>query len=301
MPFPFPLRYPFPMKPRIFIVALLFLAVAIAGWFVLRREPPARAIPPETKAPARPYANSPDAAAIDAALAYLLRHEEQERPSWQVYALLDYLQRRFGLDGKYSIENAFPREVWPEYDLEMAALFGRLTDNAFHADTTLFSKDPRDLNYLLAGALYCDQHPVDDAYIQQLLDLYRADGARPAPGYIATHVILACQWLRELGCDAPFPELAEERPGFTSLLESIINRENAETDLAFEAMMLLYCVGEGTRVWDAWVDTLRGLQRPSGAWGYRPGDADHGHPTVLALWVLLEQALPRVEKEAWVR
>lgn len=293
------------MKPRILIISLLFLALAIAGGFTLLREPPASssspasALPPS--APARPYAGSPDAAAIDAALDFLLRHEEQERPSWQVYALLDYLQRRFGLDEKYCIENAFPRAVWPDYDLEMAALFGRLTDSGFRVEKRLLSKDPNDLNYLLAGSLYCDQHPVDAAFIQQLLDLYEADCARSAPGYIATHVILACQWLRELGCDRPFPQLEAAWPGFADLLEIIINREHAETDLAFEAIMLLYYIGEGQRVWDAWVDTVRALQRPTGAWGYRPEHADHGHPTVLALWVLLEQALPEAGKEAWVR
>ena len=296
------------MKSRTLIAVLVFLlAVAIVGGFALLREPPAPAIPPEAtapvrpSAPARPYADSPDAPAIDSALAFLLRHEEQERPSWQVYALLDYLQRRFGLEERYRIGNSFPRAMWPEYDLEMAALFGRLADNAFHVDKALFPKDAFDLNRFLARALYCDQHPVDAAFIQQLLDLYEADGARPTPGYIATHVILASQWLRELACNTAFPELEAAWSGFAELLETIINRENAETDLAFEAIMLLYYIGEGNRVWDAWVDTVRALQRPTGAWGYRPEDPDHGHPTVLALWVLLEQALPGAEKEAWVR
>ncbi len=296
------------MKSRTLIAVLVFLlAVAIVGGFALLREPPAPAIPPEAtapvrpSAPARPYADSPDAPAIDSALAFLLRHEEQERPSWQVYALLDYLQRRFGLEERYRIGNSFPRAMWPEYDLEMAALFGRLADNAFHVDKALFPKDAFDLNRFLARALYCDQHPVDAAFIQQLLDLYEADGARPTPGYIATHVILASQWLRELACNTAFPELEAAWSGFAELLETIINRENAETDLAFEAIMLLYYIGEGDRVWDAWVDTVRALQRPTGAWGYRPEDPDHGHPTVLALWVLLEQALPGAEKEAWVR
>ncbi|HOC67434.1 MAG TPA: hypothetical protein PKO23_01375 [Candidatus Hydrogenedentes bacterium] len=289
------------MKPRILIIALFLLAVAIAGGLALWREPPPPSSRSEATAPGRPYAGSPNAAAIDAALGFLLRHEKQERPSWQVYALLDYLQRRFGLDEKYRIENAFPREVWPEYDLEMAALFGRLADNTFRGDVALLPREPADLNRFLAGSLYCDQHPVDAAFIQQLLDLYEADCARPAPGYIATHVILACQWLRELGCDQGFPELETQWSGFPGLLETIINRENAETDLAFEAIMLLYYMGEGDRVWDAWVDIVRRLQRPTGAWGYRPEDADHGHPTVLALWVLLEQALPGAEKDAWVR
>jgi len=294
------------MKPHTRIGALvLLLAAAVAVSFALWREPPAPSSAPAPAlplpAPGRPYAGSPNAAAIDAALGFLLRHEKQERPSWQVYALLDYLQRRFGLDEKYRIENAFPREVWPEYDLEMAALFGRLADNTFRGDVALLPREPADLNRFLAGSLYCDQHPVDAAFIQQLLDLYEADCARPAPGYIATHVILACQWLRELGCDQGFPELETQWSGFPGLLETIINRENAETDLAFEAIMLLYYMGEGDRVWDAWVDIVRRLQRPTGAWGYRPEDADHGHPTVLALWVLLEQALPGAEKDAWVR
>lgn len=293
------------MKSSLLIIALvLFLALGLAWRYFTPSSQPAitPAVPVSAPSPpGRPYANSPDAAAIDAALGFLLRHADQERPSWQVYARLDYLRRRFGLEERYRIENAFPRNVWPEYDLEMATLFQRLTDNTFRVERALFPKEPADLNRLLASALYCDQHPVDAAFIQQLLEIYRADCARPAPGYIGTHVVLACQWLRELGCDDAFPELAVERPGFAEILEAIINREHAETDLAFEAMMLLYYMGEGNRVWDAWVDTLRGLQRPSGAWGYRPEDADHGHPTVLALWVLLERAMPGAAKEPWVQ
>ncbi len=289
------------MNLRILIVVLLLLlAAGLAWWYFMPSFQPMTTMPVPVSASGSSYVMSPDVAAIDAALGFLLRHENQERPSWQVYALLDYLQRRFGLEERYRIENTFPRDVWPENDLEMTALFGRLTDPGFRVETQRLSKDPRDLNYLLAGALYCDQHPVDISYIRSLLDIYRADCARPTPGYMATHVILSCQWLRELGCDAAFPEVQSQWPGFADVLEAIASREHAETDLAFEAMMLLYYIGEGARVWDAWVDTVRALQRPTGAWGYRPQDPDHGHPTVLALWVLLEQALPGAEKKPWV-
>lgn len=299
------------MNPRILLLIFSFILLAVlAGWCVISRPsnqetpspqvPVASAVSPAPSSPVCPYADSPDAAAIDTALGFLLRHKEQERPSWQVYALLDYLRRRFGLDERYSMENVFPRDVWSEYDIEMATLFQRLTDNAFRVDKARFPKEPADLNRFLARSLYCDQYPVDATFIRQLLDLYEADRAQPVPGYIATHIILACQWLRELGCDDALPELNALRPAFAELLEQIINRENAETDLAFEAMMLLYYIGEGDRVWGAWVETLRALQRPSGAWGYRPGDSDDGHPTVLALWVLLEKALPDVKKTPWL-
>ncbi|NLV44289.1 MAG: hypothetical protein GXY07_07295, partial [Candidatus Hydrogenedentes bacterium] len=123
------------MKSSLLIIALvLFLALGLAWRYFTPSSQPAitPAVPVSAPSPpGRPYANSPDAAAIDAALDFLLGHEDQERPSWQVYALLDYLRRRFGLEERYRIENAFPRNVWPEYDLEMATLFQRLTDNTF--------------------------------------------------------------------------------------------------------------------------------------------------------------------------
>ncbi|HOH31372.1 MAG TPA: hypothetical protein PLC40_16960, partial [Candidatus Hydrogenedentes bacterium] len=62
------------MKPRILIIALFLLAVAIAGGLALWREPPPPSSRSGATAPGRPYVGSPNAAAIDAALGFLLRH-----------------------------------------------------------------------------------------------------------------------------------------------------------------------------------------------------------------------------------
>jgi hypothetical protein len=288
------------MKMRTLILSVLLINLLIACIYLI----PWNRLLPEaliTAAPLRPYADSPDADAIDAALQFLLHHEEQQRPSWQVYALLHYLQRRFQLDEQYCIDNAFPEEHWPDYDREMACLFQRFTDTRYRIDPSLFPKEPKSLNRYLACALYCDQIPIDDMYIQQLVALYEKDCTRPEPGYIATHAIFAAQWLRELGCDADYQAPLEglwARSADT--LVDIVKREKVQTDLAFESIMLLYYTGHGERVDPSWLDSLRSLQRPSGAWAYRPEDDDDGHPTALALWVLLEHALPDAPKEPWL-
>lgn len=250
--------------------------------------------------PVRPYAASPHARAIDAALAFLSSPDRQERPSWQTYAILDYLQRRFGLDPRYSIERAYPREIWTGEDAQMAARLGRLVDPAFVIATPSLAKDADWLTNLMVRSLYCDALPADEAFLGEMAARYAEDLARPEPGYLATHVILCVQWLREQGCAGLAAVEMPEAP-LGDVLEGIVSRERAETDLAFEAMMLLYYTGEGTRVWDKWVETMAALQRPSGAWGYTPSDPDNGHPTVLALWVLLEQALPDAPRDPWVK
>ena len=140
------------MKPRILIIALFLLAVAIAGGLALWREPPPPSSRSEATAPGRPYAGGPNAAAIDAALGFLLRHEEQERPSWQVYALLDYLQRRFGLDEKYRIENAFPREL--SGGMAQRAALGRTL--CFDPDLLLLDEPFGALDYFTRRALQHD-------------------------------------------------------------------------------------------------------------------------------------------------
>ena len=150
----------------------------------------------------------------------------------------------------------------------------------------------------MVRSLYCDIVPPDDAFLREMADQYARDQARPEPGYVTTHVVLCAQWLREGGC-VDFSNTELPAVSFADALESIASRERGETDLAFEAMMLLYYTGQGVRVWDKWIDTMAGLQRPSGAWGHKPGHPDHGHPTVLALWVLMEQALPGAPKSAW--
>ena len=106
----------------------------------------------------------------------------------------------------------------------MAALFGRLTDNAFLADTARFPKEPADLNRFLAGALYCDQYPVGAAFIQQLLALYRADRARPAPGRDGS---LVCDMI-ELDIS---DQLAALRSTFADI-RAVVGVEKLEAEIA---------------------------------------------------------------------
>ena len=282
------------MKIRLPIAGVtLACTVAFAWWTTtLSQAPP----PPLV----RPYADCPHARVIDAALGFLSRPEQQERTGWQVYALLDYLQRRFRLDKRYSMEQVYPLEIWSEDDVKMAARFGRLVDPSFVIETSALAKDADWLSNLMMRSLYCEIFPADDGFLEEMVERYEEDQARPKPGYVTTHIILCVLWLRERGC-VDFNNPALPTVSFADALEQIVSRERGETDLAFEAMMLLYYLGEGARVWDKWIETMAGLQRPSGAWGYDLSRPDDGHPTVLALWVLLEHALPDASKCPWVR
>ena len=281
------------MKPRILILILVLLVAPVVTWWALA--PPSAPAPP-----VRPYAESADAHAIDAALAFLLRHGDFHPESWQVYALLDYLQRRFQLDPRYRIGAAFPEENHPDYDRDMIALVKRLAAPDFVADLERIEAEENWLMEFMARAMYCDHFPVDEAFEPTLLAGYEEDLERPEPGYIATHIILCFQWLLELGCSVYGDDLDALFDDFADTLVAIVEREEAETDLAFEAMAFLYYIGYGDHVRPEWIDVMRALQRPTGGWGYRPQDGEHGHPTVLALWVLLENALPDAPRVPWL-
>lgn len=238
----------------------------------------------------RPYAHDPHARAIDAGLAFLVRHHKAHQPSWQVYALLDFLQRRFGLDERYTIKNTLAQIELPEHEQHMATLMGRIADPNYRVGHNQIVQEENELTRLMAEALYCDTYPPDPTYPDRLMALYNTGGLDGLAGYIKTHVILCFQWLREYGCDSAFPNLQIPWQTFADSLTAIIEREQAATDLAFESMAFLYYMGAAERVREEWITRLLALQRYSGAWGYTPNDRDHAHPTVLAVWVLLEHA-----------
>lgn len=262
--------------------------------------PPTEASPENINT--RPYADHPNAEAIEKGLIFVRDHGKHTPPSWQVYAMLHFLYHRFGLAPEYAIENTFVLEGHPEHDLKMVSLVERLVNPDYVAPQERIENESEVMMRLMGRALYCDRYPVDEAFFSEWESLCDLEKQKKGyPGYIASHAILCYQWLRELGCDQNFPKLKPQWPDFANTLVEIVATEKAQTDLSFESIALLYYIGAADTVQEPWIQTLLSLQSPEGAWAYRPGDSAHGHPTVLAVWALLEHALLDQPKKPWLK
>ncbi len=271
-------------------------------------EPVAQETPPP-EAPRRvitgPYAHSPYAEAIEDGLNFAATHDRHHPADWQIWAMLDYLQRKFNLDEKYAIANTAPEEKLDLDNREMAVLFGRMTNPEYHVLREVLDATDSPINRTMARALYCDVYPVDAAFVEEtlaVLDRESAPGNKLAD-YIKTHYILSLHWMVENGCAEAFPQIAAARSRIADILVDIVEKEKGITDLAFEAMAFLYYMGFQDRVSEAWVSQVAAMQLSNGGWVYDPnreGDEAHGHPTVLATWVLLEHALPEAPDIPWV-
>lgn len=261
---------------------------------------------PEPRVITGPYAQSPYAAAIEDGLNFAAEHHQHHRREWQVYVTLDYLYRKFGLDEKYAIANTCPTEAIEEADRGPAHLLGRLVNPAHRVDQAQIDAAGDPITQTMARAVYCDLVPVDEAFVNETLAVI---GQQPPPGnrfagYVKTHFILSLELFSENGCAAPFPQIAAARGSFADTLYAIVEQEDAKTDLAFEAMAFLFYLGFRDRVSEGWISQVAALQLPGGGWAYDPEQAQdhhaHGHPTTLAIWVLLEHALPGVPHVPWL-
>ncbi len=247
-----------------------------------------------------PYYDSPYADAIDKGLEFVRIHADISVPYWQVYAVLNYLQRKFGLDQCYAVQSTLDVERHEYSDSSSMHLFYRMLYPGYIPDQKL-EIDGTDLLHLMSRALYSDIYPLEASFYDELMAVLDEEiEIFGRPGYGATHVILCCQWMRELGTDQAFPQLADQWDTFASTLVDIAEIEGYSTDLAFEAMAFLHYIGYGHLVQDEWIKKVLSLQSPEGAWAYEPGEDNNGHPTVLAIWLLLEESLPNVEPVPWI-
>ncbi|HDP34361.1 MAG TPA: hypothetical protein ENN29_04535 [Candidatus Hydrogenedentes bacterium] len=286
----------------------------------------------------RPYAESPYAANIDAGLVYMAEHKGELSCNWMDYFVLDYLQRKFGLDEWFSAKELLDAEALSKEDSVNYHLHARLVvpghrieskevpfeDSFLFADyapgeeeafiTTASLKHVGvPLSRFMLRAMYCDVEPVDSAYAAELVRLVMETDVEGDPnnfeGYLATHLILSYQWLKELGCAEALDELANMEENLAEVLYKIIRVQNGITDLALEAGALLHYMGRLDVVPEELVEGSYGsiaqAQMDNGAWdrngGTRPTPSPQCHTTVFALWNLLENALPDAPDISWLR
>jgi len=261
---------------------------------------------------ARPYAESPYAKRIDLALKFAT--EDRSRERWICLATLDFLQRKFGLPERYSIRSTFAPERQTNADLRHNMPMGRLVDPRHVYVPTLppWKGDSmpyvEEFQYFMQQALYCDRLGLRKEFFPTLRRRLReCRGKGQMTEYIVTHLALSVQWTIENHCTNQCENFEELHTALGDALEDIVSRNGPRCDISYESMALLYYMGFKDRISKEWVNAVAAAQRPDGGWFWgspwimRDESVSDIHPTVLALWTLLEASMPDMQAVPWIQ
>lgn len=209
--------------------------------------------------------------------------EDEQEP----YALLwlDVMHRRFGIE---EFADALQRydQLLDEQQAQWSLLnvFRRIAsyDNPMPAEVLQNVVIPTDI-IIIVYALYCDRLGLPYDYVEML------EGAVSEGGYYLTHVLLACIWIQENGCELALPD------GFIDYIyhanAAIINSDPMTVDdLKLEAAAFLYLAGQGGLIDDSFVERVIVSQNDDGSWG--EASYWHWHSTILGLLLLSHVEFP---------
>jgi hypothetical protein len=212
--------------------------------------------------------------------------EESDEP----YALLwlDVMHRRFGIE---EFADALQRydQILAEQPTQWSLLnvFRRIAvhDNPMQAEVLESVLTPTDL--IISYALYCDRFGLPSDYVETL------DSAVSEGGYYLTHVLLACIWIQENGCEGALPNGFVDKVYRATAV--IVNRNPMVVDdLTLEAAAFLYLAGQGERVNPSFVNRVIASQNNDGGWEEAPDGqgGSYWHSTILGLLLLLHVQYP---------
>jgi hypothetical protein len=199
------------------------------------------------------------------------------------FYFLNFMHRRFDIESFAGVSNRY-WELVPNAPKPFTGVdaFERLIDpNARRPDQ--LAPAMNEIDKFTVAALYCDQIPVGESYEARMAQL-ATEG-----GYALTHVALAIKWLEENGCDPPSPAL---RTRVIKAMAAGVVPDDRLEDTEIERAAFLYYLDRGDLVPRGFIASLLRAQNRDGGWPeFWPdtqGGGSHWHPTVLALWVLLE-------------
>lgn len=203
------------------------------------------------------------------------------------YALLflDVIYRRFGiLDFEDSLQR-FDEEISNNPLIAPAmSVFRRIAENSNYPSTSDFyeAKKQGETNIFVIPALYCDRLGLPINYPEML------EEAAKKGDYNLSHVLLACIWIKENGCESVISQdfIEDTYRGNVEL----INSDSFVYDIELEAAAFLCLAGQSDRIDNAFIERVILNQNEDGSWD-SPG-IEKWHSTVLGLMLLLHLQYP---------
>lgn len=223
--------------------------------------------------------------AIVKAVDFLNRHESIDLP---LVFVSEFIKKRFnGTQLK-----KFPR---PKARSSEIVYFSRLVDAGYRPPKNAIAAVRNPIDNFTLSALYCDRQGLPDDFFQ------RAEQLMDGRGYALTHAALGTKWAHELGClNAALAAklMAKER----ALLARVGAENEMPSDLAIEALAMLYYLDAPELVKQEDLENLIATQHTLGAWQPKSDVFElNNHTTILALWVLLESLNRKKVLSPWLQ
>lgn len=265
-------------------IALSVLALAVVGITIVL-----------LKIPAFPDGSKPAAyeTSINTGLAYLKDNEEQI--AYSQWFILDYLQRKYGLDEAFSARN---REISPPQEEDSLQEF-HVHKRIAYPDQ-LINELPLEgassMRQMMMMAAHCDHIPLPADYEQLVRKNIQAGD------YDMTHVAFSLERMKENGCAFPAELDKELRDDVSQRMVDLAKDISTKPDLRYEAVAFLMHMGRRDLVQAEWIKQIVQQQQPDGGWKVNHEDsASNDHATVLALLALLEYSRPNAPNEPMLR
>jgi hypothetical protein len=212
--------------------------------------------------------------AIPKAQEYLLRNLDDVDPTLRL--MLDFLYRKFSIDNKFSgqVNHIDTSANDPLVQDELKAI-----ERIAYKDTLV--KDLGSNPSLIAQAANCDKIRLPSnisSVLQQEID---------KGGVELTHAFLSMQFMKELDCTVSNADSLRQQ-----MVDGMINiarNGKDDKDIRYECIAFLLYAGKYEAIDPSWIDQIYTEQSQDGGWKVSQNDATtNNHPTVLALWALLE-------------
>ncbi len=222
---------------------------------------------------------------IDKALCYLAANESDI--SYNNYFLLTWLKGKYDL--KWTGQQDFDT-LKPQYPDELAVYNFYNSILAQSNKQTVDSlkrhfRTTSDLEKLLLWASNAKDLPFENNC--DIVSKYAMPGTNVRQ---TAHVALAFSWAAEDMDTSARLCFETHKSELIAALEKGIAREELVSDNWLEGIMGLICLKEQKRIPDEWIRMLLKAQNNDGGWCWDPKDSEGSeiHPTVLAVWVLLD-------------
>ena len=199
---------------------------------------------------------------------------------------LDVMHRRFGIpefaDSLQRYDQMLNERLGTQLQLRA---FRRIAD----FDNPMQEKDLGvfvGLDSIVVPALYCDRFGLPSDYAELLKEQTRLGK------YELTHVLLACIWISENGCEVPLSDSLINNLYIANAV--LINTDPDVEDLELEAAAFLYLAGQSNRVDAAFIERVVDAQNDDGGWSISGDFTEESewHPTILGLLLLLHIGFP---------
>lgn len=203
-------------------------------------------------------------------------------------SLIKYNPKYFKHDTLDLLQNYKP--VYDD-DISIYPYYNRLIDKNFsvNKDSLRHYLDTHyDIDMAMMWAIYADMNTFDYKInaVNRVLESYSYDSTQIRA---ITHCALVIKWVTALGMKYKIENIEKIEDTYIKYSLEYLNNNPVWTDTGMEAILTLFLLNRKDLVKKKWIKEVITQQKLDGGWFYDDNsNTTNQHPTLLALWILLE-------------